>query len=102
MKSGSSLSNQFVANAARKWQVGDGAVQVPEFSAADSEFNPAEAMIVGGHTYLGISYTKWMFENQGGMFPKCNRQRFPGEENPDPFVFGRDDQGNEILYGGAP
>jgi len=46
-----SCRNQFVTNATWKGQIGDGAVQMPQFSPTQPEFNPAETMIVCRHTF---------------------------------------------------
>jgi hypothetical protein len=42
-------TDQFVANATRERQIGKGPMQVPQFAAAEPEFNAAEAMVVRRH-----------------------------------------------------
>ncbi len=46
VRSRSSSCDKLVANAARERQVGEGSVQLSQFSATEPEFNPPEAMLM--------------------------------------------------------
>jgi hypothetical protein len=46
----SSLRDKVVTDTAREGQIGDRAMQMPQFSSTLPEFNPAESMIVRRHT----------------------------------------------------
>ena len=49
MRLGATLANELIANPARKGQIREGPMQVPELAPAEAEFNPAEPMVVRGH-----------------------------------------------------